>query len=57
VLSAIAWQFEKGGIEELETTNLFDESEVVTSGGFDALIGQVIKPQMLIQETKARLLA
>ena len=57
VLSAIAGQFEKGGIEELETTNLFDESEVVASGGFDALIGQAIEPQMLIQETKARLLA
>lgn len=57
VLSAIAGQFEKGGIEELETTNLFDESEVVANGGFDALIGQAIEPQMLIQETKARLLA
>ncbi|MDO9585483.1 MAG: helicase-related protein, partial [Syntrophales bacterium] len=57
VLTYIARQFEKGGIEELETTHLFDEDEVVQSGGFDALIGLSLPPQVLVQETKARLLA
>jgi hypothetical protein len=45
------------GEEELETTNLFDETEIVASGGFDALAGVSIEPQVLIQETKVRLLA
>jgi len=57
VLTAIAGQFEKGGIEELETTNLFDENDVIENGGFDALLGAALQPQDLIQETKARLLA
>ncbi len=57
VLTAIARQFEKGGIEELETTALFDQAEVVQSGGFDALIGLPLEPEALIQETKVRLLA
>ncbi len=57
VLMAIAKQFEKGGIEELETTNLFDETEIVASGGFEALRSLAEKPEDLIQETKARLLA
>jgi len=57
VLLSIARQFEKGGIEELETTHLFDEEEIVKSGGFDALIGLKLEPQTLIQETKVRLLA
>jgi type I restriction enzyme R subunit len=57
VLISIAKQFEKGGIEELETTNLFDESEIIESGGFDALSNLNIQPQELIQETKLRLLA
>ena len=57
VLLSVAHQFEKGGIEELETTNLFDEAEIVASGGFDALAGLSIEPQVLIQETKVRLLA
>lgn len=56
VIVSIARQFEKGGIEELETTNLFDEGEVVASGGFDALVGLKVAPEMLIQETKTRLL-
>ena len=55
VLLSISRQFEKGGIEELETTNLFDEAEVVTHGGFDALLGLPVQPQDLIQETKKRL--
>jgi len=45
------------GIEELETTHLFDEDEVVQSGGFEALVGLGLPPQVLVQETKARLLA
>lgn len=57
VLVTIAKQFEKNGIEELETTTLFDESEVVANGGFDALVGLTRQPQELIQETKVRLLA
>lgn len=56
VLVSIARQFEKGGIEELEITNLFDEAEVVASGGFEALVGLKVPPDMLIQETKTRLL-
>lgn len=56
VLVSIARQFEKGGIEELETTNLFDEAEVVAGGGFDALVGLKVAPEILIQETKKRLL-
>jgi type I restriction enzyme R subunit len=56
VLLSAAKQFEKGGIEELETTHLFDEDEIVRSGGFDALVGLNVQPQALIQETKARLL-
>lgn len=57
VLLTVAKQFEKGGIEELETTNLFDEEEIIRSGSLDALMGLNIQPQVLIQETKARLLA
>lgn len=57
VLTSVARQFEKGGIEELETTNLFDESEIIESGGFDALLGLSTQPEDLIQETKLRLLA
>ncbi len=56
MLISIAQQFEKGGIEELEITNLFDEAEVLASGGFDALVGLKVAPEMLIQETKTRLL-
>jgi len=56
VIVSIAKQFEKGGIEELETTNLFDEAEVSANGGFHALVGLAVEPQELIQETKVRLL-
>jgi hypothetical protein len=57
VLVSIARQFENGGIEELETTNLFDEAEIVASGGFESLVGLHAQPQQLIQETKVRILA
>ena len=57
VLSAIARQFEKGGIEELETHNLFDVEEVTHNGGFEALLNLPSEPQTLIEETKSRLLA
>jgi len=57
VLVSIARQFEKGGIEELETTNLFDETEIVASGGFESLVGLPAQPQDLVQEAKVRLLA
>ena len=56
VVVSVARQFEKGGIEELETTTLFDEAEVATSGGFEALTELTIRPEDLIQETKVRLL-
>jgi len=56
VIISIARQFEKGGIEELETTNLFDESEILQNGGFEALANLKEEPQQLIQETKLRLL-
>lgn len=57
VLVAIARQFERGGIEELETPHLFDVEPVQKAGGFRALIGLPLPPEQLIQETKARLLA
>lgn len=48
----MAKQFEKNGIEELETSKLFEVEGV----DFNALIGLPIKPDTLIQETKVRLL-
>jgi type I restriction enzyme, R subunit len=57
VVVSIARQFEKGGIEELETTALFDEEEIVGRGGFESLTGLPLQPQELIQETKMRLLS
>jgi len=56
VLAAMAAQFEKGGIEELETTTLFDAAEIVGSGGFESLLNLPVPPQELVQETKVRLL-
>jgi len=57
VLHAIARQFELGGIEELETTNIFDAEEVKNAGGFNALKVLALSPAELIIETKSRLLA
>lgn len=57
VLYAMARQFERGGIEELETTNIFDAQEVKDAGGFEALKSLRIPPGDLIIETKTRLLA
>jgi type I restriction enzyme R subunit len=57
VLTAVARQFELGGIEELETPHLFDAEAVIKAGGFNALLGLPLPPDKLIQETKARLLA
>lgn len=57
VLEAIAAQFAKGGIEELETKELFDADEVTNSGGFEALYGLPKQPGFYINETKLRLLA
>ena len=56
-LTAITRQFEKGGIEELETEYLFDEQEVINAGGFEALLNLAIPPDELITQTKLRLLA
>jgi type I restriction enzyme, R subunit len=57
VLRAIAGQFARGGIEELETESLFDEQDVINAGGFDALLGGSEEPQVLIQSAKERILA
>ena len=53
VLVNMARQFEKNGIEELETSKLFEVEGV----DFNALIGLPVEPSALIQETKTRLLA
>ncbi|HOU50251.1 MAG: DEAD/DEAH box helicase family protein [Smithella sp.] len=53
VLVNMARQFEKNGIEELETPKLFEVEGV----DFAALTGLPVEPNMLIQETKTRLLA
>jgi type I restriction enzyme R subunit len=53
VLANMARQFEKNGIEELETPKLFEVDGV----DFSALIGLSVEPSALIQETKVRLLA
>ena len=53
VLVNMARQFEKNGIEELETPRLFE----VVGVDFNALIGLSVEPNTLIQETKVRLLA
>jgi len=57
VITAIARQFEHGGIEELETEHLFDATDVIRSGGFDALLRLPQPPEQIIDETKLRLLA
>jgi type I restriction enzyme, R subunit len=57
VLKAISAQFEKGGIDELETETLFDERSVIDAGGFEALLRGPEKPDALIQETKEKILA
>ncbi len=57
VLYAIARQFERGGIEELETTNIFDAEDVKAAGGFNALKALRLSPGDLIIETNTRLLA
>jgi type I restriction enzyme R subunit len=57
VLTAIAGLFAKGGIEELELNELFDEHEVKQNGGFDALINLPEQPGFYINQTKLRLLA
>src|SRR3990170_4059525 len=57
VLYAMARQFERGGIEELETTNIFDAQEVRDAGGFEALKALRLSPGDMIIETKTRLFA
>ncbi|MDX2049191.1 MAG: DEAD/DEAH box helicase family protein [Chitinophagaceae bacterium] len=57
VLEAIASQFAKGGIEELETKELFDVEEIASNGGVEALSGLSQEPTFYIHETKLRLLA
>jgi type I restriction enzyme R subunit len=57
VLIAMARQFERGGIEELETPSIFDAQQVKDAGGFAALTALTIQPADVIIETKTRLLA
>lgn len=52
VLVNMARQFERNGIEELETPKLFEVEGI----DFNALIGLQVEPNTLIQETKVRLL-
>lgn len=56
VITAISSQFGDGGIEELESESLFDAQSVKAAGGFAALLGASEPPQVLIHETKVRLL-
>jgi type I restriction enzyme R subunit len=55
-LLALANQFKKGGIDELENPHIFQIPEVIKGGGLEALklLG---KPEEVIIETKRRLLA
>lgn len=57
VVTAIAAQFAKGGIEELESESLFDAPEVLNAGGFDTLLKLPQPPNYFVEETKVRLLA
>lgn len=57
VVTAIAAQFAKGGIEELESESLFDTPEVLNAGGFDTLLKLPQPPDYFVEETKVRLLA
>lgn len=57
VLTAIAGLFAKGGIEELELKELFDEQEVKKNGGYEALLKLPEQPGFYINQTKLRLLA
>lgn len=56
VLIALANQFEKGGIEELENPHIFQTPDVRRAGGLDAL-KNLGEPQYIIIEAKRRLLA
>lgn len=55
VLTALAGQFEKGGIDELETPYVWDADEVRSAGGLNAI--QAHDAAKLVHETKVRLLA
>jgi len=57
VLVTIAGLFAKGGIEQLEISELFDEQQVKQNGGFEALINLPEQPGYYINQTKLRLLA
>lgn len=55
-LIALANQFEKGGIEELENPHIFQIPEIIKSGGLEAL-KMLGEPKEVILETKRRLLS
>ena len=56
ILFALAKQFEKGGVEELENPYVFNTPDVVKAGGLDVLkiLGE---PKDIIYQTKERLFA
>lgn len=55
-LFALIKQFEKGGIEELETPLVFKTKDVLNAGGLEAL-RHIGDPQKIIMEAKRRLFA
>jgi len=56
-LTALAHQFERGGIEELEAETVFDASAVAQAGGLRALRDGGREPAALLDATKRKLLA
>lgn len=56
-LTALAHQFERGGIEELEAETVFDAAEVSEAGGLRALLDGGGQPAELLDITKRKLLA
>ena len=53
---SISNQFSKGGIEELETPNLFDDKDIKKNGGIDYLLENKIDPKELLIDTKYKIL-
>ena len=56
IILSISTQFSKGGIEELETPNLFDDKDIKKNGGIDYLLENKIDPKELLINTKYKIL-
>lgn len=56
IILSISNQFSKGGIEELETPNLFDDKDIKKNGGIDYLLENKIDPKGLLIDTKYKIL-